>query len=135
MNRIVTYLTFNGNCHEAMQFYQQCLGGKLMLQTVGESPRSEKLDASMKSFIVHASLKNDNMILMGTDLIGDNGHVRGNDVSIFLECSSQEEINQFFDKLSVSCKATFPIRKTYWGALFGGLTDKYGFQWLFHLKK
>jgi PhnB protein len=40
MTQINSYLTFNGNCQEAMIFYQKCLGGELTFQTVGESPLS-----------------------------------------------------------------------------------------------
>jgi PhnB protein len=29
-----TYLTFNGQCEEAFNFYQQCLGGKLEVRMV-----------------------------------------------------------------------------------------------------
>lgn len=31
------YLTFNGNCREAMTFYQDCLGGELCFQPLEES--------------------------------------------------------------------------------------------------
>ncbi len=34
MTQIHSYLTFSGNCREAMTFYRECLGGILMLQTV-----------------------------------------------------------------------------------------------------
>ena len=29
MKEINTYLTFDGNCREAMEFYKQCLGAEL----------------------------------------------------------------------------------------------------------
>ena len=41
--QIHSYLTFNGNCREAMSFYQDCLGGDLVLQTIGDSPLSKKM--------------------------------------------------------------------------------------------
>ena len=40
MTQINAYLTFNGNCREAMQFYTDCLGGELYLQTIGEIGRA-----------------------------------------------------------------------------------------------
>ena len=45
--QIQSYLTFNGNCREAMNFYKQCLGGELWFQTVGESPLSEHMPPQM----------------------------------------------------------------------------------------
>src|SRR4051812_3610794 len=48
MTRIHSYMTFNGNCREAMQFYQRSLGGELVLQTIGDSPLSDKMPRQMK---------------------------------------------------------------------------------------
>lgn len=131
MNRIIAYLTFNGNCREAMEFYQQCLGGQLHLQTIGDTPAAEGLPMSLKKYVVHAALQKDNMILMGTDM-NEEALEKGNSVSILLECSSETEVRYLYDYLVQAGKATHPLEKTYMGALFGGLTDKYGTQWLFH---
>jgi PhnB protein len=38
MTTINAYLTFNGNCRQAMTFYRECLGGELTLQAVKGSP-------------------------------------------------------------------------------------------------
>jgi PhnB protein len=32
------YLTFNGNCKEAMNFYKEIFGRELSMMTAGESP-------------------------------------------------------------------------------------------------
>lgn len=47
MTQINSYLTFNGNCREAMNFYKDCLGGELILQTIGESPLAYKMPQLM----------------------------------------------------------------------------------------
>ena len=36
MKEIITYLNFDGNCREAMKFYEQCLGGELQLMPFSE---------------------------------------------------------------------------------------------------
>jgi len=46
------YLTFNGNCREAMNFYKKCLGGELTFQTIGDSPLSEKMNSKMQNAIL-----------------------------------------------------------------------------------
>jgi PhnB protein len=130
MHQMITYLSFNGNCREAMQFYQQCLGGELSWQTIGETPVAKKLPVSVQNYILNASLMKDDWILMGTDMVADEGLIRGNTVSILLECNSEEEMHRCFDNLVQGGKCTQDIERTYWGALFGGLTDRYGNQWL-----
>jgi PhnB protein len=134
MGQLITYFAFNGNCKEAMKFYQQCLGGELHFQTLGESPVTEKLSENMKAYIVRASLKKDNMVLMGTDMV-DEQLIPGNSVSVLLECNNEDQIRTYYQNLRVGGKATHPIQKSHWGDLFGGLTDKYGNHWLFHCKE
>lgn len=134
MGQLITYLTFDGNCREAMEFYRDCLGGELHFQTLGESPKTEKLPKQMKAYIVQAFLKKDNLVLMGTDMT-DEVVLQGNSVSILLDCQEEDQIKTYYQNLKAGGKTTHPLQKTHWGDLFGGLTDKYGNQWLFHCKQ
>ena len=135
MSTINSYLTFNGNCREAMTFYKKCLGGELDFQTIGESPLSETMTKKMKDFILHATLRNGSLLLMGSDMVSENGLIKGNAVSLTLNCNSEKEIRRCYKKLSVGGKATHPLEDSFWGALFGGLTDKYGNIWLLNYNK
>ena len=130
MGQLNAYLTFNGNCREAMTFYKECLGGELSLQTIGESPLAEKMPAQMKDSILHSSLSSDSILMMATDCVPEPGLIKGNAVSLCLNCNSEDEIRTCFEKLSSGAKINFPIEDTFWGALFGGLTDKFGNHWL-----
>jgi len=113
-------------------FYKDCLGGELTLQTIGESPLSEKMPQQMKECILHARLKKDSLTLMASDMVGSNGLVKGNSVSMMLDCSSEEEIRSCYEKLSEGGERTHPLEVTFWGALLGNLTDKYGNHWMLH---
>lgn len=135
MTTISTYLTFSGNCREAMTFYKQCLNGELMFQTIGESPMADKMPTKMKDSILHATLKNDNVMLLASDMVSNSGLIKGNAISIMLNCSSEDELKNCYEKLSEEGEKTFPIEVTFWGALFGGLTDKFGNHWLLHYQK
>ncbi len=133
MDQIIAYLTFNGNCREAMEFYQECLGGKLTFQTLEDTPKTERFPKSLKKYVVQASLKKNNILLMGTDML-DKELVRGNSVSIFLEVSDEEQIEEYYEKLKNGGMSAHPLGKTHWGDLFGTLVDKYGNEWLLHCK-
>ncbi len=135
MKIINTYLTFNGNCREAMTFYQKCLGGKLFFQTVGESPLSDKMPKKMKDCILHSTLSNGNLLLMGSDMVSENGLIKGNTVSLTLNCDSENEIRSCYKKLSNDGEQTHPLEDTFWGALFGGLIDRFGNHWLLNFDK
>jgi PhnB protein len=135
MTKINPYLTFNGNCREAMTFYKECLGGELSLQTVGESPLSEKMPPQMKDCILHATLNNCALVLQGSDMTPQSGLVKGNNVSLSLSCTSEEEIKNCYAKLSEDGKADHPLEDSFWGATFGDLTDKFGNHWLLSYDK
>lgn len=133
--QINSYLTFNGNCREAMTFYKACLGGELILQTIGESPLSDKMPPHMKDGILHSTLTNGEIIIMASDMANENGIVKGNSVSLMLNCSSEEEIKSYYANLSKNGKADHPLENTFWGAVFGDLTDKFGNHWLLNYSR
>jgi PhnB protein len=135
MKTIYSYLSFNGNCREAMVFYKKCLGGELSLQTIEESPLSETMPAKMKKCILHAVLSNKEFVLMGTDMVSESGLLKGNTVSLVLTCSSEKEIRECYKKLSQGGEQTHPLENTFWDVLFGGLTDKYGNTWILNYNR
>ena len=133
--QINSYLTFNGNCREAMTFYCNCLDGELDLQTIGESPMADKLPPQMKQRILHATLSKGEMVIMASDMVGEKGLIKGNSVSLMLNCSSEVEIKTLYAQLSAGGEATHPLEDTFWGALFGDLIDKFGNHWLLHFDR
>lgn len=130
MSTLNSYLTFNGNCREAMTFYKECLGGELTLQTVGESPLSEKMPPQMKKSILHSMLTSRDMVIMGSDMVPETGLIKGNAVSLMLNFSNEEDTRKIYANLSKDGEASHPLEVTFWGALFGNLTDKFGNHWM-----
>jgi PhnB protein len=118
-----------------MTFYKECLGGKLIFQTIGESPLAETMPKKMKDCILHSTLTNGSLLLMGSDIVSENGLIKGNAVSLTLNCSREKEIRSCYKKLSAGGESTHPLEDSFWGALFGGLTDKYGNHWLLNYNK
>ncbi|MGG6231022.1 VOC family protein [Tenacibaculum sp. SDUM215027] len=135
MSQLITYLTFNGNCREAMLFYQNCLGGELYFQTLEDSPKTESLPNNYKKYIVQAFLKKENMLLMGTDLFDEDKLLQGNTIAILLKSCNETEIRQYYSSLAEKKTIAFPLKRNHWGHLFGSITDKYGIRWLFSCSK
>jgi PhnB protein len=135
MASINSYLTFNGNCREAMTFYRDCLGGELTLETISESDLADKMPNSMRKSIMHAVLAKDDLVIMATDMVEERGLIKGNSISMMLNCNSEEEAKSFYRKLSFGGKASHPLQETFWGALFGDLTDRFGNNWLINYDK
>jgi len=135
MTSINPYLNFNGNCREAMTFYHECMGGELAMQTVEGSLVEAQCPAAMKHQILHASLMKDCLLLMGSDMIGPAGFIKGNTISLSLNCSSRKEINIFFTRLSDGGQITHPLKTEIGGAIFGVFTDRYGIKWMLNYDK
>ncbi len=56
-------------------------------------------------------------------------------MSIMIECDSKEQIQIYFKKLSVGGIVKWPLEDTFWGALYGSLTDKFGVRWDLNFQK
>ena len=135
MPLINAYLTFNGNYRDAMQFYQNCLGGDVSLQTIGASPMGEDLLQEMKDYILHATLRHNNLVIMASDIVGEKGLMKGNHVSLMLNCKSVAEITTLYAKLSENGEATQLLKETFGDAIFGSLIDKFGIHWLLNFDR
>ena len=136
MEAIIPYLTFNGNASEALEFYCKALNGEVVFkQTFGESPMESS--ESQKDRIIHATFKSGDLNFMVSDGMPDQPVTSGTNLSLSLNFNDLDEINKTFSSLSEGGKVTMELQDTYWGAKFGMLTDKYGFNWMFNhdLKK
>ena len=135
MTQIHAYLTFNGNCREAMQFYRDSIGGELTLQPVQGTPMEGQPCAGSEDAILHSSLTGDGFLLMASDMVGREGFRVGTNLSLSVNCSSEEQMQSFFTHLSSGGTVIEPIREQFWGDTFGALTDKYGVCWMFIYSK
>jgi len=129
--QINPYLTFNGQCREAMNFYKDSLGGELTLQTVGESPMADQWPAAMQKNVLHSSLMRGSLVLLASDMAVEGEGVPGTAISLSLTCSTEEELQACFSKLSAGGQVQRPIHDFFAGKI-GAAKDKYGIQWLFY---
>lgn len=130
MKEIVTYLTFDGNCREAMTFYSNCLGGNLALTPFSEMPGDHPPEA--KDRIMHARISRagGSPVLMASDTMPGVPFHPGAGFSISIMCESADEIDRLFAALGEGGKVGMPLGDQFWGARFGMLTDKFGIHWM-----
>ena len=129
MSHIVSYLSFSGNCREAMSFYKECLGGELTLQTVAESPMAGQMPAEMGQHIMHSSLTSGGITVMAADM--NNNFTTGNAIHLCIVCDNEEQLNTYFNKLSEGGKVNHPVEKFFAGTI-GDFTDKFGINWMLY---
>lgn len=56
--------------------------------------------------------------------------VIGNNFSISVNPDSEEEAYRIFKSVSEGGNITAPMEKTFWNALFGMCTDRFGINWM-----
>lgn len=137
MTTVNAYLTFNGDCEAAFNFYKAAFKtefsfiGKFkdMPPQEGAAPLSD-LEGEK---IMHVSLPISNeTCIFGSDTAGEwsSKHVNGNNFSLSINAESKTEADRLFNELSLDGTITMPMNKTFWGAYFGMFTDKFGINWM-----
>jgi PhnB protein len=131
MTQAIAYLAFNGNCADAMRFYERALGGKLeVLMSGAESPMAADIPKEFADRILHARLA-----LPGGGLLyaGDApAHIpyegiKG--VSIAVDYASVAEAEKVFAALAAGGQVGMPMQPTFWARRFGMCTDRFGTPW------
>ena len=130
MQRLNAYLVFDGNCAEAMRFYQRTLGGKLDLMTHADSPIAAQTPPGSANRIMHARLSLDDATLMASDSMPGNPDRGMTGFSLALVYPTHAEAKRVFDALAEGGKVTMPLQKTFWAEAFGMFVDRFGTPWM-----
>jgi len=130
--QLLPYLTFDGTCREAMEFYKQVFGGELEVryfsEFYGDLPQADK------EKVMHAELKNDAMSLMASDSVPGSETTFGDNVRITVTSTDSKRLAAFFEELSQGGTVIMPFEKQVWGQELGMLTDKFGTHWLISVR-
>ena len=137
MTTINIYLTFNGNCEEAFNFYKSVFNKEFGgVNRFSEMPPAEGMPGipdSEKDKIMHISMPiSAETVLMGSDSseVFGQATVIGNNFTISIFTDTREEADRLFNGLLEGGKVTMPLQETFWGAYYGSLTDRFGINWM-----
>ena len=129
---LTPYLLFDGNCHQAMEFYKSCFGGELTSMKVKDSPAKDYMPAVQQEKTINARLKSGNVELSASDWLRlDRTRIPGNTVCLYLSGGTLQELKAIFEKLSEGAEVNDPLKETFYG-IYGALNDKFGVRWMFH---
>lgn len=139
---IQPYLTFDGTCEEAFNFYKSVFGNEFScINRFGEMPLQEgqpPMPAEFANRILHVALPvHNDFMLFGSDSMDDGcdggALVAGNNISLSLQIETKEEADKVFAALSKGGNVTMPMDVTFWNAYFGLFTDKFGINWMINV--
>jgi PhnB protein len=133
--QINPYLIFNGECEAAFKFYEQCLGGKIIIMmTHAGSPMAAQTPAVWQNKILHATLLVGDKRLQGSDAPPDRYETpRGISVTLGIENLSDAE--RIFNALATNGTVGMPLQETFWALRFGMVVDRFGIPWLINCER
>src|SRR6185503_17981974 len=133
---LLTYVTFAGNCEEALNFYKEALDGEI-IQVSHMGDGQMEVPEILKDKVMHARLQIGESVLYMSDTFDPASVKQGNNVSLSLEIEDTTQLEKLFSSLSAGGTVKMPLEDTFWGARFGMFTDKFGIHWMMNcqLKK
>jgi len=134
MLRCTPFLLFDGDCAEAMTFYQKCLGGELTMSKLGDTPMKDQFPAEKHNRLINAQLKSGAIDISATDWMASPAFnpILGNMSAIYIIGGAYDELKKVFDKLAEGAEQSRyqDLHEMPFGT-FGQFYDKYGVQWIF----
>ncbi|MCZ8542280.1 VOC family protein [Psychrobacillus psychrodurans] len=131
---IDVYLTFNGNCREAAEFYAEVFKTeKPEIMTFGESPQNPDyvLPEEAKDLVLHTRLNINGSNIMFSDTFPGSPFMEGNNISLAFVSKEEDMVKSAFNALKEGGRVSMELQETFWSKCYGSLRDKFGIEWQF----
>lgn len=124
------YLIFNGDCEQALKYYEQTLGANIeSINKFAGSPSAEHVPADWSDKVLHATFKVDGNVLMASD--APPGHyAQPQGISVAIGLNDRDKGERIFNALADGGTTTMPFQQTFWASGFGMCTDRFGIPWM-----
>ncbi len=128
--RCDVYLSFDGDCEDALNFYIDVLNGEMKMMMRYKDGPPEYCTPKIEQKIMHVTMG------FGEDCelkMSDGFHIplnKGNNFHVSILADTQEQGAAIFNGLSQGGQITMPFNDVFWGGKFGSVIDKFGVQWM-----
>lgn len=128
--RLNPYLSYDGRCREAFEFYARALGGKIeFMQTFGESSMAATTPLADHGRVMHVTLKIGDQVLQGADAPSE-GFTPPAGFCIATHFDDYAAGERAFNALGEHAQIQMPFQATFWAEGFGMLIDQFGTPWI-----
>ena len=131
MSRISPHIAFNGNCAEAIKFYETAFKTTAQVFFYKDSPPDPNwpIPPGKENWVMQAALD----VFKGFKLqlcdCSDQGSNPGTNICLQLTYQRADEITEIYNALSDGGKILCPLGKQFWADLYGEFVDKFGIRW------
>jgi PhnB protein len=130
---VTPYLTFEGRCEEAIEFYKKALGAEvgmmMRFKEAPEQPPPGMLPPGSDNKIMHACLRINGAQVMASDGCShDKAKFEG--FTLSLDAKDEAHADRMFAALSDGGQVRMPLGKTFFAKRFGIVADRFGVGWM-----
>jgi PhnB protein len=133
----IPYLFFDGNCADAIRFYESTLGGTIKSTMLYKdlpaeaTPVDDPMRLTFGDRIMNTQLElPGGSYIYASDAHPTMQHHGVNGFSLALNFDSADEAEEMFNKLADGGSVQMPFSPSFWAEKFGMLTDKFGIEWM-----
>jgi PhnB protein len=131
--QVQPYLSFEGRCEEAIEFYKRALGAEVtMLVRFKDHPEPQPpgmIKPETENKIMHSRLRIGDSSVMASD-----GRCLGKTnfggISLSLTAATKAEAERLFNAMADGGQVTMPFAQTFFSPGFGMVTDPFGVHWM-----
>lgn len=142
--RLIPFLGFQGQAHEAMAFYARALGGKVVSEMKYrdmppmdmEGEGCAEMPPVHPDQVAHSQVEAGGAVLMAADGPASGGEDdAASPTTINVDVDSVEEAERVFAALADGGQVRFPLAETSWAKRWGMLVDRHGKPWMVNCMK
>jgi predicted 3-demethylubiquinone-9 3-methyltransferase (glyoxalase superfamily) len=131
MQKITTFLMFEGKAEEAMKFYTSLFKDSKIINIMRYGPN----ELGAEGTVVHATFSLNGQTFMCIDSHVKHAFTFTPAMSLYVMCQTEAEIEGLFEKLSQDGTVRMPLGPYPFSEKFGWTDDKYGVSWQLNLVK
>ena len=129
--KVSPYLVFNGNCEEAIAFYEKAFNAKADFCRYKDTPPNEEypLQAGTEELIMHGTLPIGAGSIYLCDTTPTMPTTFGNGSFACVELDNAEEVKVAYEVLKEGGKVFCEAQNVFWNECYAELEDKFGMKW------
>lgn len=125
MSKITPFLMFQGQAEEAINFYMSIFNDSEIIRLA----RYEAGEPGKEGEVSQAVFSINGQEFICTDTFVQHAFTFTPSISLFVECDSEEEINDAYTKLADNGELLMPLDSYPFSKKFGWVQDKFGVSW------
>ncbi len=125
MQKVTTFLMFEGRAEEAMNLYTSLIENSKILSITHYGPN----EAGAEGTVMHATFSLGGEEFMCIDSSVKHGFTFTPAISLYVSCRSESEIDRLYENLSGGGQVLMPLDRYPFSDKFAWISDKFGVSW------